>query len=138
MAVLEVTVDLQAIEAGHLVDLSQQSIELFVIQPGPGQIVLLGRALQLAALLVEVAALLQIGEPLLHVERLATGQQIEIAHRIAAAAGEQHQGQGIAVALEGHGTALAPIQRLHPDPGPPARRCSHVKDKHGTSRSAKG
>ena len=51
VAILEVTVDLQPVETGYLIDLPEQSIELFVFKTGLGEVILLGRALQLAALL---------------------------------------------------------------------------------------
>ena len=76
----------------------------------------MGRALLAGRDLLQLATLLQIGEPLLHVERLAAPQQIEVTHGIAAAPAQQHQGQLVAVTLKAHRAALAPVQRLHLDP----------------------
>ena len=106
VAILEVTVDLQPVETGYLIDLPEQSIELFVFKTGLGEVILLGRALQLTALLGDAVGLLQVAEPLLQVERLAARQQIEEAHRIAAAVGQQQYRQLIVIAAEGDGAAL--------------------------------
>ncbi len=138
VAILEVTVDLQPVETRHLIDLPQQRIELFVLKTGLGEVILLSRALQLAALLGDAAGLLQIAEPLLQIERLAARQQIEEAHRIAAAVGQQQHRQLIVIAAEGDGAALPPVQRLNPDLGSRPCNAGDVEYKHGSSRSAKG
>lgn len=69
MAVFEVTIDLQAIEPCHLINLCQQGIQLLIIQTGSCQIVAVGRAFGLETPLADTATLLQIGKPLLDIER---------------------------------------------------------------------